>query len=282
MSKAGGQSYYEILGVHRDASEKEIRKAYLKASLKYHPDKNLDDKEGVCKSRFIQIGEAYEVLSDPAKRAAYDRGSWTPCKDDSDQSFETYRNAFDAHVASMSPEDVQAAVGIACALGGLVGSIVGGRMAQPKNGGRASSLMSSAGSMMGSVVGSQMAGDFVKSLHEQSVERVTYQNDIRSSNKQQKDSYNNTSQNKSSKPDWKDIIGSVASSFSSQNNSKSNNNDATQNNGKRSSQSSTTKNTNEGWANAFRSAAETAHKTYRESQNKNNNGYDTHKTTKKN
>ena len=66
------KDYYVILGVDPRADSKTIRKAYLKQSLKYHPDKNVDDPES-AKQKFVQIGEAYEVLSDPAQRAGYDR-----------------------------------------------------------------------------------------------------------------------------------------------------------------------------------------------------------------
>lgn len=65
------RDYYDILGVERNADEKEIKKAYRKIALKFHPDKNPDDK--VAEEKFKEAAEAYEVLSDQNKRARYDQ-----------------------------------------------------------------------------------------------------------------------------------------------------------------------------------------------------------------
>ena len=65
------RDYYEVLGVGKDASAEDIKKAYRKGAMKYHPDRNPGDKE--AEEKFKEIGEAYEVLSDTDKRARYDQ-----------------------------------------------------------------------------------------------------------------------------------------------------------------------------------------------------------------
>src|SRR5690349_14022435 len=65
------RDYYEILGVSRSATDEELKKAYRKAALKYHPDRNPGDRQ--AEERFKEASEAYQVLCDPERRAMYDR-----------------------------------------------------------------------------------------------------------------------------------------------------------------------------------------------------------------
>lgn len=82
------RDYYEVLGVPREADDKEIKDAFRRLALKYHPDRS---KEPDAETRFKEIAEAYAVLSDPSKRARYDSGGF-------------------AGVAGFSPEDLFAGI----------------------------------------------------------------------------------------------------------------------------------------------------------------------------
>ena len=67
------KDYYEVLGVSKEATPEEIRKAYKKLAIKWHPDKHVDDKKE-AEEKFKEIAEAYSVLSDPDKKREYDTG----------------------------------------------------------------------------------------------------------------------------------------------------------------------------------------------------------------
>jgi DnaJ family protein C protein 3 len=74
LKQSKEKNYYKILGVARSATAKEIKSAYRKLALKYHPDKVSDEEKEGADSKFADIGEAYEVLSDQELRTKYDRG----------------------------------------------------------------------------------------------------------------------------------------------------------------------------------------------------------------
>lgn len=85
--------YYEVLGVHRDATQEEIKKAYRKLARQYHPDVNKDDPE--AEEKFKLINEAYQVLSDPESRALYDRfGHNAPTATPASDPFDTVEGLF--------------------------------------------------------------------------------------------------------------------------------------------------------------------------------------------
>ena len=65
------RDYYEVLGVAKDVNEEDLKKAYRRLAMKFHPDRNPDNKE--AEEKFKEGNEAYEILSNPDKRAAYDR-----------------------------------------------------------------------------------------------------------------------------------------------------------------------------------------------------------------
>src|SRR5262249_45424521 len=71
MSSNNKRDYYDVLGVGRTATESEIKSAYRKLAIKYHPDKNPGDKE--AEEKFKEAAEAYSILSDSTQRAKYDR-----------------------------------------------------------------------------------------------------------------------------------------------------------------------------------------------------------------
>jgi curved DNA-binding protein CbpA len=196
-------TYYDTLGVDPTAEATTIRKAYLKLSLQHHPDKNPDNVED-AKAKFVVIGQAYETLKDPQLRHVYDlelkRGNTTntsnhnynhhnmPSSSSSSmpqqQSYDNYANAFDETVAGMSEAELAAAMGTASAVAAIVGSMVGSRFLggggkNARNGGGGGGILGAAGSIVGSMVASEMAASSVRALHQQSVERVAYQEKCR-------------------------------------------------------------------------------------------------------
>ncbi|GFH47251.1 DnaJ homolog subfamily B member 9 [Chaetoceros tenuissimus] len=199
------ETYYTILGVEPNVDQSAIRKAYLKLSLKWHPDKNPENQEE-AKQQFVKIGEAYEVLSDPAQRAAYDRDlasgftfggspqhSTSGTNNSSSyeygnahtgqtytrptKSYESYREAFDDHVAHMSEDELRAAMGTAAVIGSILGSIVGSRLAHKVAGNNAvaKTVIQTAGSLLGSTVGSEAGAGLVLNVHQQSRDRISYE-----------------------------------------------------------------------------------------------------------
>ncbi|CAN6990087.1 unnamed protein product [Brassica rapa subsp. trilocularis] len=79
-------SYYNVLGIRKDASVSDVRAAYRKLAMKWHPDRyaRTPDVAGEAKRRFQQIQEAYSVLNDENKRSMYDAGLYDPHEDDDD------------------------------------------------------------------------------------------------------------------------------------------------------------------------------------------------------
>lgn len=202
-------THYTTLGIPNDASQAAIRKAYLKNSLKYHPDKNPSDPEG-AKAKFIEIGQAYEILSDPTHRASYDaelrRGNRKPASSfhqnnassssqqqttnstsssqhsqqqqhsyqfnsTQEQTYESYRQAFDVNMANLSPAELEMMKGAATVLGSLVGSLAAKQFAGGRGGGIARDLLATAGGLAGSIA----AQNVVQNMHEESVDRLEYE-----------------------------------------------------------------------------------------------------------
>lgn len=86
------KDYYAILGVPRNATQEEIKRAYRRLAMQYHPDRNPGNKE--AEERFKEISEAYEVLSDPQKRAIYDREGYAGLKSSGYRGFEDIGDIF--------------------------------------------------------------------------------------------------------------------------------------------------------------------------------------------
>ena len=127
------KDYYEIIGVNRDATQDEIKRAYRKLARKYHPDVS---KEADAEARFKELGEAYEVLKDPEKRTAYDQlgANWKAGQDfnpppDWDQGFEFHGGGFTGADAEHFSDFFESLFGRGGMGGGVGGNMGGGRYA---------------------------------------------------------------------------------------------------------------------------------------------------------
>lgn len=98
-------NYYEVLGLHQNASQEDIKKAYRKLALKWHPDKNPYHKEEAEK-KFKAVAEAYEVLSDPQKRSLYDRPVKEPRHRGRGAAGGFTHSPFDFDFVFRSPEEI--------------------------------------------------------------------------------------------------------------------------------------------------------------------------------
>jgi len=87
--------FYSVLGVPRNADQRQIKKAFRSLALKHHPDRNEDKKASTIK--FRQIAEAYEVLGDEKKRAVYDQTGGSPVDFDFDSFFTNFKDSFKQH-----------------------------------------------------------------------------------------------------------------------------------------------------------------------------------------
>ena len=133
------KDYYKILGVDRKASADEIRKAYRKLALKYHPDRNPNDKS--AEDRIKEVNEAYQVLGDPEKRARYDQlgseySNWQQ-RGGSPNDFDWSRFGGGARGTRVNMDDLNEMFGGGDAFSDFFRSIFGGAGASPSTGGRA-------------------------------------------------------------------------------------------------------------------------------------------------
>jgi len=195
MNATSNSTYYDILQVSPNATQGEIRKAYLKQSLKYHPDKNPENTE-LAKEKFVQIGEAYDVLSDENKRRAYDRdlsSGYHHASDDDYQGgshyststnhqqqdqynsnnnshtynysyqsseppkdYESYRQAFDDRMSNLSQEELNTLKSVASVVGSVIGTVYASKMSSKIAG---NSIIGRAiGNTAGNIAGSVVGG----------------------------------------------------------------------------------------------------------------------------
>ncbi|XP_006895240.1 PREDICTED: dnaJ homolog subfamily B member 8 [Elephantulus edwardii] len=98
-------NFYEVLGVQSNATQEDIKKAYHKLALRWHPDKNPDNKEEAEK-KFKQVSEAYEVLSDSSKRSVYDCAGCDSWRAGGGGASTPYNSPFDSGYTFRNPEDI--------------------------------------------------------------------------------------------------------------------------------------------------------------------------------
>lgn len=166
------RSYYDILEVEPNANQSTIRTAYLRLSLKHHPDKNQGN-EKEAKAKFIEIGRAYETLSDPQNRAMYDERlqsggfrSFMP-NFTTPGSFQKYSDAYDETRKEKSRAAVAAAATVGSVVGWAVGRRIGGGCGTIKG-----ALGSIAGGIVGSSLGTEVALTSTKALEQNSVDKI--------------------------------------------------------------------------------------------------------------
>tara|TARA_X000000950_G_scaffold282028_1_gene379989 strand:- start:713 stop:1738 length:1026 start_codon:yes stop_codon:yes gene_type:complete len=117
--------YYDLLGVSKNATETEIKKAYRKLAIKYHPDKSPEDKKNEYTEKFKEITEAYEVLSDPKKKQIYDQFGKEAINDNGPQvdPFEMFNDIFGSMggIPGMSGMPFPGMPGVNIRMGGMPG-----------------------------------------------------------------------------------------------------------------------------------------------------------------